>query len=600
MFFKPLESITQLDAQDSRDEPYFNWQLGHILISEKAITDDQLEQALEYQDNHKGRLGNALMDLGFTSEDIIHQALIKKFGIPKVSLKEFQLSEETFNLISFDMAIRYTILPLTINDNRLFLAMADPMDWQVISEIADYTGLSVEPVLATSGEIQSVISIYRRCADLMQMKQRISEAQVTDILAEKKANIPNKWITQHKILPLAVVGQVLFLAMENPENKMAITLVGEKTGLLVEPIVASQVELDKIAFISKNNDRERASHATTRLTRLENKKRAHSQSLAYTPYPSATGVRKIGCGSTIKGRFMLEAVLGAGGMGTVYKAIDLRRQEANDYNCYVALKILHESVKDHPSAYVSMQQEASKTQRLQHKNIVTVNDFDRDGETIYITMEYLEGRSLGDLQKYGYPSGIPLPKLCDILTKVASALAFAHQHHIIHCDFKPGNVFVTHDDAVKVIDFGIAKSSSTAEQDMKLHNDSIMAACTPSYATKELFYGEEPLPSDDVYALACVTYKMLTGKHPYHGHGAVEAERLGLKPERIKQLTHSQWKGLLRGLSFSRKLRTRTVEKFLNELKPSKFKIYLLIFVLLTIAGAFSQSVYFYLSLFTA
>ena len=89
-------------------------------------------------------------------------------------------------------------------------------------------------------------------------------------------------------------------------------------------------------------------------------------------------------------RFVLENTLGAGGMGTVYKAQDLRKVEARDNNPYVAAKILNADFKNHPDAFVTLQREASRSHLLSHPNIVTVHDFDRDGDTIYMTMELMK------------------------------------------------------------------------------------------------------------------------------------------------------------------------------------------------------------------
>ena len=99
-------------------------------------------------------------------------------------------------------------------------------------------------------------------------------------------------------------------------------------------------------------------------------------------------------GHIIRDRFVLEEELGAGGMGKVFKALDRLRQEAQDREPYVAIKILSKGVSSHPLAFMALQREAKKAQKLSHPNVVRVFDFDRDGPNIYIVMEYLSGRSL--------------------------------------------------------------------------------------------------------------------------------------------------------------------------------------------------------------
>jgi len=291
------------------------------------------------------------------------------------------------------------------------------------------------------------------------------------------------------------------------------------------------------------------------------------------PPPVPENNDKLKIGSIIRDRFIITGVLGQGGMGKVYKAIDKRRQEAKDTNCLVAIKVLNDAFKNNPSAFISLQREARKTQMLNHPNIVNVNDFDRDGDTIYLVMEYLQGMSLAELIHSRFPQGMPMRHVLRILKDLVLALDFAHANHIIHCDFKPGNAFMTKNRKIKVIDFGIARVSSTAQKGRRpsFLDIGIASGCTPAYATYELLYNKEPSPTDDVYALAVTTYKMLTGEHPFHGHSTVEAARLGLSAKRIEVLSRRQWKGLLRGLAFEKNQRTQTAYQFLLDVAPQGF-----------------------------
>ena len=99
----------------------------------------------------------------------------------------------------------------------------------------------------------------------------------------------------------------------------------------------------------------------------------------------------------LKNRFVLEEVLGVGGMGIVYKARDLLKVEANDRDPYIAIKVLSDEFKSHPEAFISLQRESRKSQRIAHPNIVNVHDFDRDGDIVFMTMEYMDGKPLDSL-----------------------------------------------------------------------------------------------------------------------------------------------------------------------------------------------------------
>ena len=236
----------------------------------------------------------------------------------------------------------------------------------------------------------------------------------------------------------------------------------------------------------------------------------------------------------LKKRFVLEAVIGSGGMGIVYKARDLLKVEAQDRDPYVAIKVLSEEFKSHPEAFISLQRESRKSQRIAHPNIVNVFDFDRDGDTVFMTMEFLDGMPLDELISKYQSTGLPVDDVWEITFGMASALSYAHAEHIIHSDFKPGNVFVNSKNATKVFDFGIARAVARVEQaegatgDLTVFDAGNLGALTPAYASLEMLNGEEPDVRDDIYALGCVVYEMFTGEHPYNKVPADEAERQGL------------------------------------------------------------------------
>ena len=277
-----------------------------------------------------------------------------------------------------------------------------------------------------------------------------------------------------------------------------------------------------------------------------------------------TGPTK-GVGDTLNGRFVLEECLGVGGMGTVYKALDLRKLEASDRKPYIAIKVLNMQFAAHPKSLMALQREARKAQQLAHRNIVTVYDFDRDSSTVYLTMEFLSGKSLNRVLRAPDFEGMPYAKALPIITGMGRALAYAHERGFVHCDFKPANVFLTDRGEVKVIDFGIARGfqQPADDADQTVFDPGSLGGMTPAYASPEMFEHREPDPRDDIYALACVTYELLTGKHPYNRLSSTEARAQHVKPVQPKSLSRGQWKVLRQALSLDRATRTPTVTRFL-------------------------------------
>lgn len=224
----------------------------------------------------------------------------------------------------------------------------------------------------------------------------------------------------------------------------------------------------------------------------------------------------VSVGTIINQRFTLDELLGSGGMGQVYRAIDERKREADDDNPYIAIKLLHSEFANHPSSFVTLQREAKKTQTLAHPNIVTVYDFDRDGGVVYMTMEELRGVSLDALLRNDPPDR---KRALQIIREIAVGLAYAHSKGFVHSDLKPGNIFITAEGAVKILDFGIARAVGQGGKTDSF-DAGTLGALTPKYASLEMFEGAEPDPRDDIYALGIIACRLLGGEHPYGGRSA--------------------------------------------------------------------------------
>jgi serine/threonine protein kinase len=309
-----------------------------------------------------------------------------------------------------------------------------------------------------------------------------------------------------------------------------------------------------------------------------------------TPHKSARH-ENLGPGVTLKDRFVLLEKLGQGGMGVVFKAKDLLKVEAHDKNPYVAIKVLTDAFKKYSGSFIALQREASKAQRLAHPNIATVYDFDRDGNTVFMTMEYLQGKPLNQLIKEINKKPLKLDHALHIIEELCSGLAYAHEKFLIHSDFKPGNCFLLNDGHVKLLDFGIARASTQTDEEREktMFDPAKLSAVTPAYATPEMFAGMNPDPRDDIYGLACVAYQLLAGgKHPYNKVASPKIKELGIKPKPIKGLNRRQQKTLMKALTVVREDRIEEVEKFADGMrsKKSHTKSILLVTLFLVIIGA--------------
>lgn len=297
------------------------------------------------------------------------------------------------------------------------------------------------------------------------------------------------------------------------------------------------------------------------------------------PRRSTQSADALALGSLVNNRFVIEAEIGKGGMGIVYRAKDLRKEETRDRDPYVALKVLGDQFRQDPLMVVALQRESRKAQTLAHPNIATVYDFDRDGDIVYLTMEELAGEPL-DEAIASRPDGFDRVVALRIIRGLCLGLAYAHNKNIVHSDFKPGNVFLTDNQQTKILDFGIARAVPTKlEEQNKASAETqfdagTLGALTPAYASCEMFEGADPHPADDVYALAVVAYELLSGRHPFNAIAGPLARRDGLEPLPIKGLKRREWRALRHGLAFERSQRTQHAADFLREFEGgSRLKV---------------------------
>ncbi|MCZ6640125.1 MAG: serine/threonine-protein kinase [Gammaproteobacteria bacterium] len=293
-------------------------------------------------------------------------------------------------------------------------------------------------------------------------------------------------------------------------------------------------------------------------------------------------------GTVIKDCFVLESIIGKGGMGMVYRAKDLRMEETQDRDPYVALKILKDEFQRDTQMVVALQREARKAQTLAHPNIATVYDFDRDDQLVYLTMEALDGDPL-DQVIAANTDGLPKSQALPIIRGLSLGLAYAHNNNIIHSDFKPANVFLTDDEHTKILDFGIARAAPTGQVEASETDDfdaGTLGALTPSYAACEMFEGADPHAADDVYALAIIAYQLLSGRHPFDNVPAPEARRRKLEPVPLKGLKRREWHALKKGLAFARSDRSQHAAEFLREFEGGS-KLRMALGAIAAIAAAF-------------
>src|SRR5882672_565847 len=230
-------------------------------------------------------------------------------------------------------------------------------------------------------------------------------------------------------------------------------------------------------------------------------------------------------GEELGPRFVIEALLGEGGMGRVYKAYD------RELDRFVALKVLQPELANDPLIIQRFKHELLLASRISHKNILRIHDLSEADGVKFITMAFVDGEDLHNILKTEHP--LPLERSLKIARQMCEALDAAHSEGVVHRDFKPQNVLVGNNDQVYVSDFGLATSLETAKMGMT-RTGAVMG--TPRYMSPEQVEGKEVDSRCDLYALGLVLYEMVTGATPFSGESTWQLmyQRVQVMPKDVK------------------------------------------------------------------
>ncbi|MGE1155495.1 serine/threonine-protein kinase [Pseudomonas kitaguniensis] len=260
------------------------------------------------------------------------------------------------------------------------------------------------------------------------------------------------------------------------------------------------------------------------------------------------------------GRYRIERLLGAGGMGAVYRARDLLIEQFGEPDPYIALKVLSEEFSESPDASALLYSEFALTRHLRHDNVLRLHSFEVDTgcKRAFITMELMRGLTLDKLL-CERPLGLPWHELREIVLPLLDALAYTHARGVVHGDMKPSNVMVS-EEGVRLFDFGLSQAQEGVLDGLPRLSRDRFNAWTPGYAAPELLEAQPLAPSADIYGVACVIYELAGGKHPFRRLPSTQArdEHLERKLRAPKHLPKHCWPALRRALAFQAVDRTIT------------------------------------------
>jgi serine/threonine protein kinase len=199
--------------------------------------------------------------------------------------------------------------------------------------------------------------------------------------------------------------------------------------------------------------------------------------------------------------------------------------------------------------------------------VINVFDIDHDGDTVFYSMELLSGTRLSHLLRRIDGAVLQRRFALAIIRDIGAAVAHAHARGVVHADLKPSNIMITLDGEVRVLDFG-GVSMPTREPWVSEGEDDEASyqPATPAYASCEQLERRRADPRDDIYALACIAYVLLAGRHPFDHVSSIDARARGMRASRPAGVSLAQWRALRRGLAWGREKQTVPIETWLTRI----------------------------------
>jgi serine/threonine-protein kinase Stk1 len=266
------------------------------------------------------------------------------------------------------------------------------------------------------------------------------------------------------------------------------------------------------------------------------------------------------------GRYKIERLLGVGGMGAVYRARDLLREQFGDPEPYVALKTLSDDFAEYPDANALLYSEFALTARLNHPHVVRLFGFEVDvpSQRAFLTLELLKGLTLDQLLSER-PEGLPWSELQEIAIALLDALSYSHSLGVLHGDLKPSNVMLA-EDGLRLFDYGLGQPVEGLLPGLPRLCRNRFSAWTPRYAALELLDGAPLSAAADVYAVACVLYELASGRHPFRRLSAKQAKstELDQQLQRPQHLPAHCWPALRTALAFEEAQRSISCAQLLE------------------------------------
>lgn len=291
---------------------------------------------------------------------------------------------------------------------------------------------------------------------------------------------------------------------------------------------------------------------------------------APTPAETAELEQEQPIGSILTARYALTHALGLAGVGRFYRAVDRDSREQRA----VTIQLVAGNLRGRPRALEALQRAVVRSQSLEHPNVASLCDIDRDGDRVFIVMEDLQGRWLSQLIREVRGRGLSHDAAWPIVAGIAQGLAHAHGRGVVHGDLNPHSVFLGVDGVPKIVNFGLAHAIPDNEA-LDVLDTQTLRAYSEAYSTEASNEPSEAHAADDLYPLGVIAYELLTGAHPFQRNSLAEARRKNLRCTPAPGVHRRARKLIEHCLSFERERRPEDAEAFVRRMRGSVLERFL-------------------------
>lgn len=257
----------------------------------------------------------------------------------------------------------------------------------------------------------------------------------------------------------------------------------------------------------------------------------------------------LGTGTVLAGRYVLASAGTEGGTSRVYRARDVLAERFRSSGTDVAIKIFHGAGEPHLALELA-HHEAWMGEHFSHRAACRVHGVQQQGDLAFVTMEWIEGESLAKRLERMPAGRVPLGEAIAVAREVAAALAAGHERGVVHSDVKPGNILLGDTGAMKLIDFSTARPAGPANASATRAGEGAgFHGYSPAYASPQTRRDLPASPTDDIYSLGCVVYRMVAGRPPYGDAPPACATHVQSVPPRPQALDRGRWRILRTALS---------------------------------------------------